>query len=118
MTNLLGHCIQELANEPKIKDLLLAELDRDAVGTRKVLKRVPEGKNDWKPYAQPMLFRYLVALVADRPGGSTESHYGQNPLQCAGRFEVQAAGLKNNEGRAGTIRPQLEGPRSPPRNNR
>jgi hypothetical protein len=30
----------------KIAELLLAELDREAVGIRKTLERVPEGKND------------------------------------------------------------------------
>ena len=34
----------------KITELLLAELDREAVGIRKTLERVPEGKNDWKPH--------------------------------------------------------------------
>jgi hypothetical protein len=34
----------------KITDLLVEELDREAVGIRKALERVPEGKNDWKPH--------------------------------------------------------------------
>ncbi len=34
----------------KITELLLAELDREAIGIRKTLERVPEGKNDWKPH--------------------------------------------------------------------
>jgi hypothetical protein len=33
-----------------ITELLLAELDREAVGILKTLERVPEGKNDWKPH--------------------------------------------------------------------
>src|SRR5437762_11251459 len=35
--------------EMTITELLLAELDREAVAIRKALERVPEGKNDWKP---------------------------------------------------------------------
>src|SRR5882762_4246739 len=38
----------------KITELLLAELDREAVGIRKTLERVPEGKNDWKPHEKSM----------------------------------------------------------------
>ena len=34
----------------KITELLAAELDREAVGIRKTLEQVPEGKNDWKPH--------------------------------------------------------------------
>ena len=33
----------------KITELLLTELDQEAVGIRKTLQNVPEGKNDWKP---------------------------------------------------------------------
>ena len=38
----------------QITELLLAELDREAVGIRKTLERVPEGKNDWKPHEKSM----------------------------------------------------------------
>jgi len=33
-----------------IAKLLLDELEREAVGTRRALERVPEGKDDWKPH--------------------------------------------------------------------
>jgi len=33
-----------------ITELLLAELDRKAIGILKTLERVPEGKNDWKTH--------------------------------------------------------------------
>ena len=52
----------------KITELLLAELDREAVGTRKTLERVPEGKNDWKPHPKSMPLGYLATLVAILPG--------------------------------------------------
>jgi hypothetical protein len=51
----------------KITDLLLAELDREAVGIRKTLERVPEGKNDWKPHEKSMPLRYLTTIVATIP---------------------------------------------------
>ena len=51
----------------KITELLLAELDREAVGIRKTLERVPEGKNDWKPHAKSMPLGYLATIVANIP---------------------------------------------------
>jgi uncharacterized damage-inducible protein DinB len=53
---------------PKIAELLMAELEREAVGTRRMLERVPEGKNDWKPHEKSMPLGYLAALVATMPG--------------------------------------------------
>jgi uncharacterized damage-inducible protein DinB len=53
---------------PTIAELLLAELEREAVGTRRALERVPEGKNDWKPHEKSMPLGYLAALVATMPG--------------------------------------------------
>jgi hypothetical protein len=52
----------------KITELLLAELDREAVGIRKTLERVPEGKNDWKPHPKSMPLGYLATIVANTPG--------------------------------------------------
>jgi uncharacterized damage-inducible protein DinB len=49
---------------PKIAELLLAELEREAAGTRRTLERVPEGCNDWKPHEKSMPFGYLAGLVA------------------------------------------------------
>jgi len=51
----------------QITELLLAELDREAVGSRKALERVPEGKNDWKPHEKSMPLGYLATLVANIP---------------------------------------------------
>ncbi len=48
----------------KIKDLLLAQLEREATGTRKALENVPEGKNDWKPHAKSMPLGSLANLIA------------------------------------------------------
>jgi hypothetical protein len=43
---------------------LLAELDREAVGIRKTLERVPEGENDWEPHEKSMPLGYLATIVA------------------------------------------------------
>jgi len=51
----------------KVTELLLAELDREAVGIRKTLERVPEGKNDWKPHEKSMPLGRLATLVARMP---------------------------------------------------
>lgn len=49
---------------PTIAELLTAELDREAAGTRRALERVPEGRNDWKPHEKSMELGYLAGLVA------------------------------------------------------
>jgi len=51
----------------KLTDLFLAELEREAAGTRSALERVPEGRNDWKPHLKSMTLGYLASLVATMP---------------------------------------------------
>ena len=51
----------------KMTDLFLAELEREAEGTRKVLERVPEGRYDWKPHDRSMPLGSLAGLVATMP---------------------------------------------------
>jgi uncharacterized damage-inducible protein DinB len=51
----------------KITELLLAELEREAVGSRKALQCVPEGKNDWKPHEKSMPLGNLATIVATIP---------------------------------------------------
>src|ERR1700730_5034104 len=51
----------------KITELLLAELEREAVGSRKALQSVPEGKNDWKPHEKSMPLGNLATIVATIP---------------------------------------------------
>jgi uncharacterized damage-inducible protein DinB len=48
----------------KLTDLLLADLEREAISTRSALQRVPEGHNDWKPHPKSMPLGYLASLVA------------------------------------------------------
>ena len=50
-----------------VKDTLLAQLEREAGGTRKALANVPEGKNDWKPHAKSMPLGTLANVVARMP---------------------------------------------------
>jgi uncharacterized damage-inducible protein DinB len=51
----------------KITELLTSELEREAVGIRKTLEQVPEGKNDWKPHPKSMALGYLATIVATIP---------------------------------------------------
>ena len=41
-----------------------AQLEQETTLTRKVIERVPEGRNDWKPHPKSMALGYLAALVA------------------------------------------------------
>ncbi len=50
-----------------VKDTLLAQLEREADGTRKALANVPEGRNDWKPHPKSMPLGSLANLVASMP---------------------------------------------------
>lgn len=51
----------------KITELLLAEMEREAAGTRRALERVPEGRDDWKPHDKSMTLGYLASLLATMP---------------------------------------------------
>jgi uncharacterized damage-inducible protein DinB len=51
----------------KMNELFLAELEREAVGTRKALERVPEGQSEWRPHERSMPMGYLASLVATMP---------------------------------------------------
>jgi uncharacterized damage-inducible protein DinB len=52
----------------ELKDFFLEQLEREAASTRKVLERVPEGRNDWKPHERSMPLGNLAAMVAAMPG--------------------------------------------------
>ena len=51
----------------KLTDFFLAELEREAVTSRRTLERVPEGHNGWKPHPKSMELGYLASLVATMP---------------------------------------------------
>lgn len=44
--------------------LLLDQIDRETGATRKLLERVPDGREDWKPHPKSMELGYLSTLVA------------------------------------------------------
>jgi len=50
-----------------LTDLFLGELDREGPLTKRVLERIPEGRNDWQPHKKSMPLGRLAALVAGMP---------------------------------------------------
>jgi uncharacterized damage-inducible protein DinB len=55
----------------ELKTYLLAQLDREAILTRKALRRVPEGANDFKPHERSMPLGYMAAMLANMLGWIT-----------------------------------------------
>ena len=51
-----------------LKEFFLWQLEHEAASSRRVIERVPEGCNHWKPHARSMELGYLAALVASMPG--------------------------------------------------
>ena len=80
---------------PKITELLLAELEREAAGTRRALERVPEGRDDWKPHEKSMPFGYLAGLVATMPAWAA-AMITQDELDLGAPGELQTRSLSTN----------------------
>ena len=55
------------ATETKTADWILEQLESEAPRTRRVLERVPEGRDDWKPHEKSMPLGRLAHLVATIP---------------------------------------------------
>src|SRR5205085_4381268 len=51
-----------------ISQALLPEFDQEMANTRKLLERVPDGKNDYKPHEKSMTLGRLAGHVAELPG--------------------------------------------------
>jgi len=49
-------------------EVLVAELELESIGTRKMLALVPLEKGDWKPHTKSMAMKYLASHVAEIPG--------------------------------------------------
>lgn len=47
--------------------MLLKEMDREALTTRKMLERVPSEKFDWQPHSKSMTLQRLATHVAELP---------------------------------------------------
>src|SRR5262249_7723955 len=51
----------------QLTELFSEELEREAIGTRHALERVPEGRDNWKPHDKSMALGNLATLVATMP---------------------------------------------------
>jgi uncharacterized damage-inducible protein DinB len=51
-----------------LREFFLWQLEHEVGTSRKVIERVPEGRNSWKPHPRSMELGYLAALVASIPG--------------------------------------------------
>jgi len=51
-----------------LRDIFIAQLERESALTRKAIDRVPEGKNSFRPHEKSMELGYLAALVAGMLG--------------------------------------------------
>lgn len=51
----------------KMADWILDQLESETPRTRRVLERVPEGRDDWKPHPKSMALGRLAMLVATMP---------------------------------------------------
>jgi len=80
---------------PTIAELLLAELEREAAGTRRALERVPEGRNDWKPHEKSMPLGYLAGLIATMLSW-TVSIVTQEELDLAAPREFKTVDFSTN----------------------
>ena len=68
-------------------NMLLKEMDREAITTRKMLERVPNDKYDWKPHEKSMTIRRLATHIAELPSWvsmtltTNELDFANNPYQ-------------------------------------
>lgn len=62
----------QVQSRSRIKDALVAELNREVPVTRRVLDRVPDDKLLWKPHPKSMSLGTLALHVATVPGGVAE----------------------------------------------
>lgn len=82
----------------------LNELEKESIGTKKMLARVPAEKMDWKPHEKSMKLKDLATHIADLPSWIT---YGlttdeldfatspYNPQNCENATELVAFYEKN-----------------------
>ena len=101
----------------KLTELFLEELDREGPLTRRVLEKIPEGRNDWKPHAKSMPLGRLAALVAGMPSWLAmmvdKNEFDLNPPGGSSgsfqtNFRTNAELLKTMEDGVGAARAALQ----------
>jgi uncharacterized damage-inducible protein DinB len=100
-----------------LTELFLGELDREGPLTRRVLEKIPEGRNDWKPHAKSMPLGRLAALVAGMPSWLAmmvdKNEFDLNPPGGSSgsfqtNFRTNAELLKTMEDGVGAARAALQ----------
>src|SRR5213595_3585050 len=65
--------------------VLFADLDSELATTRRMLERVPEGQNEWRPHAKSRTLGELATHVAQLPGFgllmATQDEFVGNPAR-------------------------------------
>jgi uncharacterized damage-inducible protein DinB len=72
---------------------LIAELEREAATTRRVLERVPEDKLTWKPHWKSMSLGTLALHIARIPGGLAD--FLNEPVREAPNFAAPEAASRD-----------------------
>jgi uncharacterized damage-inducible protein DinB len=55
----------------QLAELFLDQLAKESDPTRRILERVPEGRNDWRPHGKSMPLGYLASHIASLPAWIT-----------------------------------------------
>ena len=53
----------------RLADTVIAELDQEAISTRRVLERIPEDRLAWRPHPKSMSLGHLALHIATTPAG-------------------------------------------------
>src|SRR5215510_2882227 len=83
----------------KLKDFLLAEIEREIDRSRRALEQTPIGKYDWKPHEKSMIFGYLANMVATIPMWITmEINQDELDVAPAGGGRMEQKRLDTSQG--------------------
>jgi uncharacterized damage-inducible protein DinB len=79
----------------EMKKFFTDQLEREVAASSKVLERVPEGRNNWKPHERSMPMGYLAALVAQMPAWIammlTTKELNLDDKAASGNFQAKAS---------------------------
>jgi uncharacterized damage-inducible protein DinB len=79
----------------QITEFFTDQLEHEVAASRKVLERVPEGHNDWRPHERSMPMGYLAALVAQMPAWIamilTTPEFNLDDKASSGNFQAKAS---------------------------
>jgi len=82
----------------RLKEFLLAEINREIDRSRRALEQAPADKYDWKPHEKSMVFGYLAYMVATIPMWITmEINEDELDLAPVGGGKVERKRLDTSE---------------------